>query len=88
MDSSFLLKDRSSLSSKQQTSRHSASTAIQSRSSARQTKVATQGFYFGDSTNGGGQAAERDLEKIERELLRNRKKREQRIEELEVGDDT
>lgn len=75
--------DRSSLSFAQR-NRNPASTSTQSRSSARQVKVTSQGFYFGESSNGGGQAAERDLEKIEKELIRKGKKREQRIEELEV----
>lgn len=53
--------------------------ASSSRSSNRQTKATNHGFYFGES-----QAAERDLEKIEREQARDRKRKEQRLEELEV----
>ena len=50
------------------------------RSSGRQTKVASQGFHYGD-----GKRNERDVERAERELARDRKRREQRLEELEVG---
>ncbi|UZJ52015.1 hypothetical protein CBS101457_001335 [Exobasidium rhododendri] len=75
-------KQRSSLSSVQ-SSRTLAAVGSSSRTSARQTKVANQGFSYGDTRHD-----ERDLERAERELVRDRKRKEQRLEELERGNAT
>lgn len=59
-----------------------ASTSSSIRSSGRQVKLATQGFNFGNAA--AGQRDQRDVEKAEKELVRERRRKEQRIEELEV----
>ena len=76
---SYHFAERSSLSSSQR-SRNLAAVGSSSRTSARQTKVTTQGFQFGADAR----QDERELERAEKELTRERKRKEQRLEELEV----